>query len=58
VLEGLNRWLDEKGLAVKAVSASPLRGPKGNLEFFLHIIQGAEGIAREELEREVRRAHG
>jgi 23S rRNA (cytidine1920-2'-O)/16S rRNA (cytidine1409-2'-O)-methyltransferase len=57
VLQGLQGWLKEKGFAVTEVSASSLRGPKGNIEFFMHVIRGDGGIGVEELEREVRRAH-
>ncbi len=58
VLEDLVGWLREKGLSVTEMSASPLRGPKGNIEFFMHIIRGGSGVSGEELEQEVRRAHG
>lgn len=58
VLEDLVRWLREKGLMVKKVCASPLRGPKGNIEFFFHIAHTGTGVSTEELKQEVRRAHG
>jgi 23S rRNA (cytidine1920-2'-O)/16S rRNA (cytidine1409-2'-O)-methyltransferase len=57
VLDNLAGWLGRKGLAVAAVSASPIKGPKGNIEFFFHVIRDGVGVATEELEREVRRAH-
>ena len=57
VLQELQEWLEEGGFSVAEVSVSPLRGPKGNMEFFMHIIRGGGGIGVEELEQEVRRAH-
>src|SRR5204862_416808 len=38
--------------------ASPLRGPKGNREFFLHLRKGAPGLAPEALEAAVAAAVG
>jgi len=46
------------GLAVCGVVASPLRGPKGNREFFLHLRKGAPGLAPEALEAAVAAAVG
>jgi 23S rRNA (cytidine1920-2'-O)/16S rRNA (cytidine1409-2'-O)-methyltransferase len=58
VLQDLVSWLRQKGLSATEVSTSALRGPKGNIEFFLHIVRGGSGVGDEELDREVRRAHG
>jgi 23S rRNA (cytidine1920-2'-O)/16S rRNA (cytidine1409-2'-O)-methyltransferase len=58
VLEGLAGWLGRKGLAAAAVSVSPLKGPKGNIEFFYRVTREGVWVTSEQLEREVRRAHG
>ncbi len=34
------------GVAGRGVVASPLRGPKGNREFFLHLVPGGAGLDR------------
>lgn len=48
VLEGLAGWLEEHGLAVTDVAPSRLKGPKGNVEFFVRIGQG-EPVQRDAL---------
>jgi 23S rRNA (cytidine1920-2'-O)/16S rRNA (cytidine1409-2'-O)-methyltransferase len=58
VLQDLVGWLRQRELSATQVSASTLRGPKGNIEFFLHIIRGGGGVGDEELGKEVRRVHG
>jgi 23S rRNA (cytidine1920-2'-O)/16S rRNA (cytidine1409-2'-O)-methyltransferase len=57
ILRDLLGWLEGKGFSVAEVTASSLRGPKGNIEFFIHITRGGRVIGVEELEQEVRRAH-
>ena len=42
------------GLGVAGVVASPLPGPSGNVEFFLHLRTGAPPLAAEDLARAVR----
>ncbi len=43
------------GLATRGVAASPITGPKGNREFFLHLLHGGNGLPVEELQRAVER---
>lgn len=40
VLERLAAFVVAHGLSVRGVAASPLKGPKGNREFFLHLVAG------------------
>ncbi|MFT0848598.1 TlyA family RNA methyltransferase [Actinomycetaceae bacterium L2_0104] len=44
------------GLAICAVAASPLPGPAGNVEYFLHMKAGVPGLQGEELEEAIWRA--
>jgi 23S rRNA (cytidine1920-2'-O)/16S rRNA (cytidine1409-2'-O)-methyltransferase len=44
VLAGIADWAMSKGLAVRGVTASPLRGPKGNREFFLRLGRQGDSI--------------
>ncbi len=44
------------GLGPRGVVASPLRGPKGNREFFLHLATGGAGLSGEALASAVREA--
>ncbi|HSE94805.1 MAG TPA: TlyA family RNA methyltransferase [Methylomirabilota bacterium] len=46
------------GLAVMAVTPSPLRGPKGNREFFLHLARPGPGLTGTALEAAVAAAVG
>lgn len=58
LLGELGDWLDERDLVMKDVAASPLSGPKGNLEFFVHVSGGTAGrVGAEDVRREVERAH-
>ena len=41
------------GLGVRGVVASPLPGPSGNVEFFLHLQAGAPPLAEEALQRAI-----
>ncbi|WP_337063270.1 TlyA family RNA methyltransferase [Kineococcus sp. G2] len=41
------------GLGVRGVAASPLPGPSGNVEYFLHLAAGAPGLQEEALQRAV-----
>ena len=58
VLERVARFAILHGWHVRGVTASPLRGPKGNREFFLHLARtgrsAADLMAR--IERVVREA--
>jgi 23S rRNA (cytidine1920-2'-O)/16S rRNA (cytidine1409-2'-O)-methyltransferase len=57
VLGGLAVWLKEKGFALRGVTASCLKGPKGNVEFFMLIDRGSgEGVGAGEIAGAVRRA--
>ncbi len=47
-----------RGLAPRGVVPSPLRGPRGNREFFLHLVRGAAAPAPAVLERAVAAAVG
>lgn len=41
------------GLGVRGVAASPLPGPSGNVEYFLHLAAGAPDLVEAELERAI-----
>jgi len=41
------------GLGVLGVSASPLPGPSGNVEYFLWLRRGAAALREEDLERAI-----
>jgi 23S rRNA (cytidine1920-2'-O)/16S rRNA (cytidine1409-2'-O)-methyltransferase len=43
----------ELGLGTAGVVASPLPGPSGNVEYFLHLRRGAEPLADEDLARAI-----
>ncbi len=43
VLLDLNRFIEEKGWAVTAVTESPITGQKGNREFLVHCVHGFYG---------------
>lgn len=58
VLQGLAGWMRERGLPPTGITASPIKGPKGNMEFFLLVGGGKAPVRGEDIEREVRRAHG
>ena len=48
--------LDDQGLGVEALIASPITGADGNVEFFAHATRGGATIAPETIERAVRGA--
>lgn len=48
VLLDLNRFIEEKGWAVKALTESPITGQKGNREFLIHCVQGQYGTPVDE----------
>lgn len=56
VLARLAAFTTAGGFAPRGVVASPLRGPKGNREFFLHLQPGGEAIPGEALAAAVERA--
>ncbi|WP_432564555.1 TlyA family RNA methyltransferase [Kineococcus sp. SYSU DK003] len=41
------------GLGVRGVAASPLPGPSGNVEYFLHLAAGAPALAEDDLARAI-----
>ena len=41
VLERMSAWCEDAGWPARGVTASPLVGPKGNREFFLHLTRGS-----------------
>jgi len=53
VLESLWGWAAENNFGPVAACASPIRGAKGNREFFLHLVPGEEAGG---MEREIERA--
>lgn len=44
------------GLSVRALTRSPLKGPKGNIEFFIHLVKGLPVIDNPKMERMVEEA--
>ncbi|MGA8995068.1 MAG: TlyA family RNA methyltransferase [Nocardioidaceae bacterium] len=46
----------DRGWGARAVVASPLPGPSGNVEYFLWLRRGPAAIGRDEIHAEVRRA--
>ena len=58
VLTGLLNWLEERDLGLCGAVASPIKGPKGNIEYFFHIKKSARSsIDTEYIAEEVRRAN-
>jgi 23S rRNA (cytidine1920-2'-O)/16S rRNA (cytidine1409-2'-O)-methyltransferase len=59
VLRSLAAWLAPEGLSLVGLAASRLRGPKGNIEFFIRIARGGSStVSGEDIDREVAAAHG
>jgi 23S rRNA (cytidine1920-2'-O)/16S rRNA (cytidine1409-2'-O)-methyltransferase len=58
VLRRLSAFAAGRGLAPQGVVASPLRGPKGNREFFLHLRPGAPAMEPGALEAAIDAATG
>jgi 23S rRNA (cytidine1920-2'-O)/16S rRNA (cytidine1409-2'-O)-methyltransferase len=58
VLERLTALAVAEGWGPRGIAASPLRGPKGNREFFLHLQPGTAGAAAGGLEASIERALG
>jgi len=58
VLNGLLGWLEKHGLGLCGAVASPIKGPKGNIEYFFH-VKGSQGSSVDEryIATEVRRAN-
>ncbi len=48
VLLDLNRFIEDKGWAMTAVTESPITGQKGNREFLVHCVHGRYGKPVEE----------
>jgi len=55
VLRELVAFAHEHNLAVRGIIPSPIRGPKGNREFFMYLLKGAGGDAPE-MEEVIREA--
>jgi 23S rRNA (cytidine1920-2'-O)/16S rRNA (cytidine1409-2'-O)-methyltransferase len=53
VLLGLRGWLTEKGLVMKGVCASPIKGAKGNVEYLVLVTRDGEPVGQEVIEGEV-----
>jgi 23S rRNA (cytidine1920-2'-O)/16S rRNA (cytidine1409-2'-O)-methyltransferase len=58
VLHRLSAFAADRGLAPQGVVASPLRGPKGNREFFLHLRPGGPAMPAGALEAAIDAATG
>jgi 23S rRNA (cytidine1920-2'-O)/16S rRNA (cytidine1409-2'-O)-methyltransferase len=56
VLHRLAAFADRHGLGLGGIAPSPLRGPKGNREFFLHLQPGAPPLAPTQVEDAVEAA--
>jgi 23S rRNA (cytidine1920-2'-O)/16S rRNA (cytidine1409-2'-O)-methyltransferase len=57
VLNTMAGWLTERGLVLKAITSSPIKGPKGNIEFFVQVGRNGDPVSRDALEQEVMKAH-
>ena len=58
VLNGLLSWLEEHDLGLCGAAASPIKGPKGNIEYFFHIKQSIwSSFDTGDIAAEVRRAN-
>ncbi len=57
VLLDLVSWVAENGMVVDAVASSPIRGPKGNVEFFIRVRRAGAHLSEEQLRSEVDKAH-
>ncbi|MCJ7745297.1 MAG: TlyA family RNA methyltransferase [Actinobacteria bacterium] len=58
VLNGLLSWLEEHDLGLCGAAASPIKGPKGNIEYFFHIKQSIwSSVDTGDIAAEVRRAN-
>jgi 23S rRNA (cytidine1920-2'-O)/16S rRNA (cytidine1409-2'-O)-methyltransferase len=56
VLRALKRWLESRSLTLEAVTPSRIRGPKGNIEFFIRVTRG-RAASDEDLAKAVEKAH-
>jgi len=45
VLQKICRWAAAQGWVVAGLIPSPLRGPAGNIEFFLHLRTQGQSVA-------------
>jgi 23S rRNA (cytidine1920-2'-O)/16S rRNA (cytidine1409-2'-O)-methyltransferase len=58
VLLSMAGWLEDQDLTLRALTASPLRGPRGNIEFFVEVAPGGGTAVTDEYIREtVEQAH-
>ncbi|APT92577.1 cytochrome C oxidase subunit II [Corynebacterium phocae] len=55
---GVAQFAETLGLSCQGIAASPLPGPSGNVEYFLHLVldQGRSRMSEQELEAAVKRA--
>lgn len=59
ILNGLLVWLEERGLGLCGVAASPIKGPKGNIEYFFHVKRCRKSpVNAGHIAAEVKRATG
>ena len=59
VMESLAVWMAEREMLIRGAVASPLKGPKGNIEFFVLVSRGiGPVISPDGLRSVVARAHG
>ena len=57
VLHDLLNWLKSQPISVRGLSYSPITGPKGNIEFLLHIINDNQPWVQIDVESIVQKAH-
>jgi 23S rRNA (cytidine1920-2'-O)/16S rRNA (cytidine1409-2'-O)-methyltransferase len=56
VLVGVKGWLQENGLALRDVAPSRIKGPKGNIEYFIRVERDGTSIDEEVLAGATREA--
>lgn len=58
VLAGIIEWIFENGMSAEALAESPIKGPKGNIEYFILIRKGWDDrILETEIKRVVKKAY-
>lgn len=59
VIARVTDWCASHGLAPRALTYSPVKGPEGNIEYLLHLRAeaAAQAVDRQEIERIVAKAH-
>lgn len=58
VLREMRDFTAGLGWCIQAIDYSPIKGPKGNIEFLAHIQKGASSVSDEEITELVKVAHG